>query len=47
MSPVTRRLADVSKAREMLGFSAQVPLDDGLGRLVDWWQSAARAQEVA
>ena len=33
---VRRRLADTSKAREMLGFEAAVSLEDGLGLLVRW-----------
>ncbi|MBF0522817.1 MAG: NAD-dependent epimerase/dehydratase family protein [Candidatus Omnitrophica bacterium] len=33
---VARRLADVSKAREMFGFKSQVDLIDGLKRLVQW-----------
>jgi UDP-glucose 4-epimerase len=35
---VTRRLADISAAREDLGFVAEVPLEDGLRELVEWWQ---------
>ena len=37
VNPVSRRLADTRKAAEMLGFRAQVSLDEGLRRLVDWW----------
>jgi UDP-glucose 4-epimerase len=37
VNAVTRRLADTNAAREWLGFEAQVGLDDGLRRLVDWW----------
>jgi len=33
---VLRRLADTSKAREMLGFEAKVSLEEGLGLLVGW-----------
>jgi UDP-glucose 4-epimerase len=33
---VWRRLADTTKARELLGFEAQVTLEDGLVRLVRW-----------
>ena len=33
---VRRRLADTSKARRLLGFEAQVPLEEGLRRLVRW-----------
>jgi UDP-glucose 4-epimerase len=36
---VTRRLADTSAAREQLGFEATVDLEEGLTRLVDWWQA--------
>jgi UDP-glucose 4-epimerase len=37
---VRRRLADTRLARERLGFSAEVGLDDGLARLVAWWRAA-------
>jgi len=36
---VTRRLADTSAARERLGFQAEVDLEEGLTRLVDWWRA--------
>jgi UDP-glucose 4-epimerase len=35
---VSRRLADVSAARDDLGFEASVGLEDGLRQLVDWWR---------
>ena len=35
---VARRLADTTAARRDLGFTAEVPLDAGLRRLVDWWR---------
>ncbi len=38
VNPVPRRLADVSKARQLLGFETQVSLAEGLRRLVAWWQ---------
>jgi len=38
VNPVSRRLADVTKAERMLGFRATVSLQDGLRRLVEWWQ---------
>jgi UDP-glucose 4-epimerase len=38
VNPVPRRLADTRKARERLGFTAQVSLEDGLRQLVAWWQ---------
>jgi UDP-glucose 4-epimerase len=37
---VTRRLADTALAREELGFEAEVDLEEGLTRLVDWWRGA-------
>ena len=40
---VTRRLADVSRAAERLGWKAEVDLEEGLHRLVAWW----RAQRAA
>ncbi|HEY7073033.1 MAG TPA: SDR family NAD(P)-dependent oxidoreductase [Acidimicrobiales bacterium] len=39
VNPVSRRLADTSAARERLGFEAEVDLDEGLRRLVHWWQT--------
>jgi UDP-glucose 4-epimerase len=45
VSPVTRRLADTSRAQEVLGFQAQVPLDEGLRDLVRWWSAQASARE--
>ena len=42
---VARRLADTSRARERLGFRAEVGLQDGLRSLVDWWR--AEHEEVA
>ena len=43
VNPVSRRLADTSKAERLLGFEAQVGLEEGLARLVDWWQRLARS----
>lgn len=37
VNPVSRRLADTSKAERLLGFKAQTSLENGLARLVDWW----------
>jgi len=33
---VLRRLADTGKAKRLLGFEAEVPLEEGLARLVRW-----------
>ncbi len=38
-NPVARRLADTTRARDLLGFEAQVPLEEGLRRLVAWWRA--------
>ena len=40
---VSRRLADTAKAHRMIGFQAQVSLEDGLRRLVAWWRWANQA----
>jgi UDP-glucose 4-epimerase len=40
---VPRRLADVARARELLGFQAEVGLEEGLRRLVAWWRSERAA----
>lgn len=38
VNPVSRRLADIAKAEDMLGFKATVDLQEGLQRLVAWWR---------
>jgi UDP-glucose 4-epimerase len=47
---VVRRLADVERARRLLGWHASVSLEEGLRRLVDWWSGvrvATRRAEAA
>ena len=45
---VSRRLADTCHAREHLGFEAEVGLEEGLRRLVEWWRAErASAQPAA
>jgi UDP-glucose 4-epimerase len=39
VNPVSRRLASTERAEQLLGFRAQIGLDEGLRRLVVWWQS--------
>ncbi|KAB0680365.1 NAD-dependent epimerase/dehydratase family protein [Aureimonas leprariae] len=38
VNPVSRRLADIGKARRMLGFEPVLTLEDGLRDLVVWWR---------
>ncbi len=38
VNPVPRRLADTTKAKNLLGFEAMVSLEEGLKLLVDWWR---------
>ena len=38
VNKVSRRLADTGLAREQLGFEAEVDLEEGLTRLVEWWR---------
>ena len=40
VNAVPRRLAATRKAEERLGFRAEVPLEEGLRRLVAWWREA-------
>jgi len=42
VNPVSRRLADTSKARRVLGFEARVGLEEGLTRLVEWWRASRK-----
>jgi UDP-glucose 4-epimerase len=41
--PVWRQLADVTKAERLLGFKAEVGLEEGLRRLVQWWTGQSGA----
>ena len=47
VNAVTRRLADTSAATELIGFTAEVGLEEGLRRLVDWWFAEQRKADVA
>lgn len=42
VSPVRRRLADTSAAREALGFETEISLEQGLRDLVAWWREERR-----
>jgi len=47
VNAVPRRLADVSKARQLLGFQTTVSIEEGMRRLVAWWQAERLANEAA
>jgi UDP-glucose 4-epimerase len=47
VNAVPRRLADTRLAEEYLNFRAAVGLEDGLTRLVEWWQASSAAAAVA
>jgi UDP-glucose 4-epimerase len=38
VNKVPRRLADIALAHDLLGFDAEIELEEGLRRLVDWWR---------
>jgi len=46
VNAVSRRLADVSAARKLLGFEAEVSVEEGLRRLVEWWEAERLAAKV-
>jgi UDP-glucose 4-epimerase len=46
-TPVFRRLADVNKAGQLLGFHTQVSLEEGLRRLVQWWSKERSLQPAS
>ena len=39
VNAVSRRLADISRARQRLGWKPEVDLEEGLRRLVAWWRA--------
>lgn len=43
VNKVPRRLADTTLAKQRLGFEAQIDLEEGLCRLVDWWRAERAA----
>jgi UDP-glucose 4-epimerase len=47
VNAVTRRLADVSAARDRLGWSATIGLAEGLNGLVEWWRSEQQEPAAA
>ena len=47
VNKVSRRLADTRRARERLGFAAEVGLEEGLSRLVEWWRAEQETSPTA
>jgi UDP-glucose 4-epimerase len=47
VNAVPRRLAETGNAKERFGFEAQVGLEEGLRRLVAWWQASKAVAETA
>ena len=45
VNSIRRSLGDTTKARELLGFTAEVSLKDGLERLASWWQRSKSSSE--
>lgn len=49
LGEVTHYVADITKARELLGFNPQVPLDEGIARSVEWnrrWEAESVKREA-
>jgi UDP-glucose 4-epimerase len=44
---VSRRLAETGNAKQKIGFEAEVSLEEGLRRLVAWWQQTKLVAETA
>jgi UDP-glucose 4-epimerase len=47
VNPVQRRLASTAKAKKLLGFEAEISLEEGLTRLVSWWREQKRLKETS
>jgi UDP-glucose 4-epimerase len=47
INPVERRLADVTRARDELGFNATIRLEDGMRDLVTWWRGERELERIA
>jgi UDP-glucose 4-epimerase len=46
VNAVSRRLASTERAATLIGFEARISLEEGLTRLVDWWQHRRESKEV-
>ncbi|WP_031430515.1 NAD-dependent epimerase/dehydratase family protein [Methylomicrobium agile] len=47
VNPVSRRLADTTKAERLLGFKARIGLEEGLAQLVEWWRMNKKMEAEA
>lgn len=47
VNKVSRRLADTRLARDLVGFEAQIGLEEGLAGLVRWWRAEREQTELA
>jgi len=47
VNAVPRRLADIRRARIAIGFDAEIGLEEGLRRLVRWWQGSRLLEEAS
>jgi nucleoside-diphosphate-sugar epimerase len=47
VNKVSRRLADTSRARDILGFEATVDIEQGLTELVNWWRAELQGSDEA
>jgi UDP-glucose 4-epimerase len=47
VNAVPRRLAETQNAKNRIGFEAEIGLDEGLRRLVAWWQASKAVNEPA
>ena len=43
---IRRRIPDASKAKEILGFEAEVKLDDGLREVVAWLMAELKPEAI-
>jgi len=46
VNPVGRRVADISSARDVLGFETAIPLEQGLADLIAWWRRERRPAQA-
>ena len=47
VNPVPKRLADITLAREQIGFTSTVSLPEGVRGLVAWWRDERKADQAA